>query len=170
MSADPYYQRPPRRPTVRFLLSHPAHLIAFGFGSGLARFGPGTFGTLAAIPIFSITYPWLSDGWYALMLVAAFLGGIWTCERTSRALGVHDHGGIVVDEIVAFMIVLFMIPQTLVWQVAGFLLFRLFDIWKPLHIRHLDATVGGGLGIMLDDLVAAFYTLLVLAAWKALAL
>ena len=170
MSADTYHMRPPRRPSLRFLLSHPAHLIAFGFGSGLSRFGPGTLGTLVAIPIFAITYPRLSDGWYALMLVAAFLGGIWTCERTSRALGVHDHGGIVVDEIVAFMIVLFMIPQTLVWQVAGFLLFRLFDIWKPLHIRHLDATVGGGFGVMLDDLVAALYTLLVLAAWKALVL
>ena len=162
MSADTYHMRPPRRPSLRFLLSHPVHLIAFGFGSGLSRFGPGTLGTLVAIPIFAITYPRLSDGWYALLLVAAFLGGIWTCERTSRALGVHDHGGIVVDEIVAFMIVLVMIPHTLGWQVSGFLLFRLFDIWKPFPITWCDGHLKGGFGVMFDDILAAGYSLLCL--------
>lgn len=170
MNANSQRARAPRRPDLRFLLSHPAHLVAFGFGSGLARHAPGTMGTLAAIPIFAITYPRMSDGWFLLLLAVAFLGGIWTCERTSRDLGVHDHGGIVIDEIVAFMLVLFIVPPTLVWQVAGFLLFRLFDIRKPLHIGWLDRTVGGGFGVMLDDLVAALYTLLVLAAWKALVL
>jgi phosphatidylglycerophosphatase A len=164
ISAD----RLPRRPDLRFLLAHPAHFIALGFGSGLSRVAPGTMGTLVALPIFAYLHPRLSDGWFALLLVGLYLLGIVTSERTSRALGVHDHGGIVIDEIVAFMIVLFVIPTEPLWQAFGFLLFRIFDILKPLHIRVLDRTVKGGFGIMLDDLVAAFYTLLVLATWKVI--
>jgi phosphatidylglycerophosphatase A len=159
-------ERSPRRPDLRFLVAHPAHFIALGFGSGLSRVAPGTMGTLVALPLFAYLHPRLSDGWFALLLVALYLLGIITSERTSRALGVHDHGGIVIDEIVAFMIVLFVIPREPAWQAFGFLLFRLFDIAKPLHIRILDRTVKGGFGIMLDDLVAAFYTLLVLALCK----
>jgi len=161
-------ERLPRRPDLCFLVAHPAHFVALGFGSGLSRVAPGTMGTLVALPLFAYLHPRLSDGWFALLLVALYLLGIITSERTSRALGVHDHGGIVIDEIVAFMIVLFVIPREPAWQAFGFLLFRIFDIAKPLHIRILDRTVKGGFGIMLDDLVAAFYTLLVLATWKAI--
>jgi phosphatidylglycerophosphatase A len=158
----------PRRPDLRFLVAHPAHFIAFGFGSGLSRVAPGTMGTLVALPLFGYLHPRMTDGWFVLMLAALYLVGIVTSERTSRALGVHDHGGIVIDEIVAFMIVLFVLPTEPLWQAFGFLLFRVFDILKPLHIRLLDRTVKGGAGIMVDDLVAAFYTLLVLAIWKAI--
>jgi len=161
-------ERLPRRPDLRFLIAHPAHFIAFGFGSGLSRVAPGTLGTLVALPIFGYLHPRLPDSWFMVLLAALYLLGIVTSERTSRALGVHDHGGIVIDEIVAFMIVLFVIPTEPLWQAVGFLLFRLFDILKPLHIRVLDRTVKGGFGIMVDDLVAAFYALLVMATWKAI--
>jgi phosphatidylglycerophosphatase A len=161
-------ERAPRRPDLRFLFAHPAHFIALGFGSGLSRVAPGTMGTLLAFPIFGFLHPRLSDGWFAILLVGLFLLGIVVSERTSRALGVHDHGGIVIDEIVACLLVLYMIPTEPGWQAFGFLLFRVFDILKPLHIRMLDRTVKGGIGIMLDDLVAAFYALLVLATWKAI--
>ncbi len=154
------------RPDVRFLLAHPAHFVAFGFGSGLARTAPGTVGTLVAFPIFWVLHPRIPDAWFLALLIVLFLVGVWACERTGRDLGVHDHGGMVFDEIVAFLLVLFMLPQDLPWQAFGFLLFRLFDIVKPIPIRYYDRTVRSGFGVMLDDLIAAFYALLVLAAWK----
>lgn len=156
----------PVRPTAAFVVRHPAHFIAFGFGSGLMRPGPGTAGTLAAVPIFWFLHPRLSDGQFLLVLLALFALGVWACSRTGRALGVQDHGGIVFDEIVAFLLVMFMIPRTLWWQVAGFLLFRFFDIVKPPPIGHFDRTLKGGFGVMLDDLLAAFYVLLAIAIWK----
>ena len=102
------------------------------------------------------------------MLLAFFWIGVWACGRTGRALGVHDHGGMVFDETVAFLMVLFLTPPTLMWQAFAFLLFRLFDILKPPPIRYVDRKVKGGLGVMLDDLVAAFFALLCLAAWKTM--
>ncbi|MBI1394752.1 MAG: phosphatidylglycerophosphatase A [Betaproteobacteria bacterium] len=153
-------------PSLRFVLAHPAHVIAFGFGSGLIRPAPGTAGTLVAFPIFWALSPRMSDGAFALLLLVSFWVGVWACGRTGRALGVHDHGGIVVDEIVAFLAVLFMIPHTLVWQAGGFLLFRFFDILKPVPIRYYDRTLKGGLGVMFDDLLAALYALLVLAVFR----
>ena len=95
-----------------------------------------------------------------------FALGVWVCGRTGRALGVADHGGMVWDEIVAFLVVLFLAPPGAIWQISGFLLFRAFDILKPGPIRYFDRTLDGGLGVMFDDLVAAFFTLLVLAVWK----
>ncbi|MCW5625929.1 MAG: phosphatidylglycerophosphatase A [Burkholderiales bacterium] len=163
-SAEPL----PRRPDPAFVLSHPAHLIAFGFGSGLLRPGPGTFGTLVAFPLFWLLDPRLSASAFAFVLLLLFGVGVWACDRSGRALGIPDHGGMVIDEIVAMLLVLFLIPRTLPWQLAGFLLFRLFDIVKPMPIRHFDRTIKGGFGVMLDDLMAAFYTLLVLALWKVL--
>lgn len=148
------------------MLSHPAHFIAFGFGVGLAPFAPGTFGTLLAFPIYTLAVPRLDPLQFALLILAMFLIGIWACERSGKALGVHDHGGMVWDETVAFLLVLFLTPNNPVWQAFAFLLFRLFDIFKPAPIRHFDQSIRNGAGVMLDDLLAAFYALLCLAAWK----
>ena len=151
------------RPSWRFLLSHPAHLVAFGFGVGLAPVAPGTWGTLLALPVFLLVSPRLAPVEFLLMLVVLFALGVWACEVTGRAIGASDHGGMVWDETVAFLLVLFFVPATLPWQAAAFLLFRLFDILKPPPIRYYDQALKGGFGVMLDDLIAASYALLVLA-------
>jgi phosphatidylglycerophosphatase A len=162
------------RPSWRFLLSRPAHLIAFGFGAGLMPVAPGTFGTLVAFPLFWLLHSQTSALEFMLAIVVLFALGIWACEVTGRALGAPDHGGMVWDETVAFLLVLFFVPTSLTWQAslawqgAAFLLFRLFDILKPPPIRYYDRTFKSGFGVMLDDLVAAFYTLLVLAIAKML--
>ncbi len=161
ISAEPY-----GRASVRFVFSHPAHFIAFGFGIGLAPVAPGTFGTMLAFPIYMLLAPRLDPYEFTLLLLAMFVIGIWACELSGKKLGVHDHGGMVWDETVAFLLVLFLIPNQLVWQAFAFLLFRLFDIFKPAPIRHFDRSIRNGAGVMLDDLLAAFYTLLCLAAWK----
>ena len=151
------------RPRAGFAFSHPAHVVAFGFGAGLAPFAPGTAGTLAAWAL----------GWgltahlppQALLAVAGalFLAGVWACGVTGRHLGVADHGAMVWDEIVAFLAVLAIVPRELAWQAAAFVVFRLFDIFKPPPIRHFEKRYSGGFGVMFDDLIAAGYTLLVLA-------
>lgn len=156
----------PRAATARFVFSHPAHAVAFGFGVGLAPVAPGTFGTLLAFPLHAALTPHLQPGPYAILLLALFVVGVWACDRTGRDLGVHDHGGMVWDETVAFLLVLFLTPPGLAWQAFAFLLFRLFDIFKPMPIRHFDRSIRNGAGVMLDDLMAAFYALLCLAAWK----
>jgi len=156
------------RPSWRFLLSHPAHLVAFGFGAGLAPVAPGTWGTLLALPIYWLVSPRLEPVEFLLMLVVLFALGVWACEMTGRAIGVSDHGGMVWDETVAFLLVLFFVPATLPWQAAAFLLFRLFDILKPPPIRYYDQKLKNGFGVMLDDLIAASYTLLVLAVAKTI--
>lgn len=152
-----------RRPDLRFLFAHPAHFIALGFGSGLSPKGPGTAGTLAAWLLF----PWLSAALPAgalwLFLATAFALGIAAAERTGRALGASDHGAIVWDEMVPFWAVLALTPATLGWQAAAFVLFRFFDIAKPQPVGWADSKVKGGFGVMLDDVIAAGYTLLVLA-------
>ena len=156
------------RPSWRFLLSHPAHLVAFGFGVGLAPVAPGTWGTLLALPVFLLVSPRLEPIEFLLMLIVLSALGVWACEVTGRAIGVSDHGGMVWDETVAFLLVLFFVPAALPWQAAAFLLFRLFDILKPPPIRYYDQALKGGFGVMLDDLIAASYTLLVLAVAKAI--
>ena len=156
------------RPTWRFVLSRPAHLIAFGFGAGLAPVAPGTFGTLLAFPLFWLFRAQTDALEFILAIVVLFALGIWACEVTGRALGAADHGGMVWDETVAFLLVLYFAPASLPWQAAAFLLFRLFDILKPQPIRYYDRTFKSGFGVMLDDLVAAFYTLIVLAIAKTL--
>ena len=155
------------KPTWDFLFSHPAHLLSFGFGAGLSKHAPGTVGTLVAFPLYWYLAPRLSEPMFILLLIWCFAIGVWVCERTGRELGVADYGGIVWDEIVAFMLVLFFTPTGLVWQLLAFSLFRLFDIWKPQPIRHFDQTWHGGLGVMFDDLLAAGYALLSLAVIKA---
>lgn len=139
----------------RFLFN-PLHFAAFGFGSGCSPKAPGTVGTLVAIPIY-VCFSDLPLLWYGLILVASFIFGVWVCDRASKALGVHDHGGIVWDEFVGYWITMFAAPQGWAWIIVGFVLFRLFDIWKPKPIDILDKKVHGGLGIMLDDVLAGLY-------------
>lgn len=142
---------------------NPVHFLAIGLGSGAAPWAPGTFGTLAAallyLPLSTLSLPL-----YAGVVLAAALLGIYLCDRTARDWKVHDHGGIVWDEFVGLWISLLGVPFTWTGLLAGFLLFRLFDIWKPWPIRRLDAQVPGGFGIMLDDMVAGAY------AWVCLQL
>jgi len=151
------------RPSWRFVLRHPAHFIAFGGGVGLIPFAPGTFGTLLAFPLFYGLQPLLEPWTLLVIIIALFWLGAWACAVAGRALGVSDHGGMVWDEVVAFLLVLFFIPTTGYWQGFAFLLFRLFDIFKPPPIRYYDRTLKNGFGVMWDDLLAAGYTLLILA-------
>lgn len=141
----------------------PHHWIAFGFGSGLVPWAPGTFGTLAALPLYLILAP-LPLGGYLAALAVVIVIGIWACDRTARDLGRKDPGAIVWDEFAGLLVTLTGAPAGWGWLLAGFLLFRCFDILKPWPIRWLDRRVPGGLGIMLDDLAAG------LAAWVCLRL
>ncbi len=136
--------------------------LAFGLGSGLSPFAPGTMGTLVAIPfIFPLRGLGVTGFWLALILLFAF--GVWLCGRVSQKLGVHDHGGIVWDEWLGFWLTAAFIPLTWPWLLAAFVLFRVFDILKPWPIRQLDKKVEGGFGIMIDDVVAAVFAILILA-------
>lgn len=158
------------RPSKAFVRSHPAHFIAFGAGAGLSPIAPGTAGTLAAFPLFWLFNYVLDPVKFFLLINVMFVAGIWACSVTGKTLGSHDHGGMVWDEITAFLLVLFLTPNNLIWQASGFLLFRLFDIIKPPPIGYYDKKLRGGFGVMFDDLLAAFLTLLCLAAWKAFAI
>lgn len=151
------------RPTLRFLLAHPAHFVALGFGSGLSPKAPGTAGTLAAWLLYPLLATVFEASVLLLFLLVAFIGGIVAADRTGRALGVSDHGAIVWDEMVPFWLVLVFTPPDFLWQLAAFALFRFFDIVKPQPVGWADRRVKGGFGVMLDDLIAAAYTLLVLA-------
>jgi phosphatidylglycerophosphatase A len=157
------------RPNLRFLFGHPYHFIALGFGVGLAPVAPGTFGTLLALPVFWLLSPRLDAAGLLIVLGFMYVGGIWVCDRTGRDLGVEDHKAIVWDEVVAFLFVLFFTPAAPVWQAFAFLLFRLFDILKPGPIRYVEVRLRGGFGVMVDDLMAAFFTLICLALFKVLA-
>lgn len=132
---------------------NPIQFLAFGFGSGLSPKAPGTAGTLVAIPLYLLAAPLPLAG-YTLFIIATFLLGTWLCDSASKQLGVHDHPGIVWDEFVGYWITLWAVPFGWQWVLAGFVLFRLFDIAKPWPIGWLDRRVHGGLGIMIDDVVA----------------
>ena len=153
-------------PTFGFLIRHPAHFIALGFGAGLAPVAPGTFGTLVAIPIAAVLRQQFSEGVFVTAIVVFALLGIWAAQVTGRHLGVPDHGAIVWDEVVAFLLVLYFVGGEGVRIAVAFVVFRFFDIVKPPPIRQLDAALKNGLGVMVDDLAAAGYTLLVLALAK----
>ncbi|MCX7158697.1 MAG: phosphatidylglycerophosphatase A [Proteobacteria bacterium] len=154
------------RPGFKFVFSHPAHFIAFGFGAGLSRFAPGTAGTLVGFPIYWLIAPYYS-AWEMLALIGVlFAIGVWACGVAGRNLGISDHGGMCWDEIVAFLLILEVAPKDLYWQVAAFFLFRIFDVVKPSPIRELEKRMKGGFGVMFDDILAAGYTLLALAVVK----
>ena len=150
-----------RRPDARFLLAHPAHFIALGFGAGLAPRAPGTFGTVVGLLLCWALQPFLSPMAIALLAVPLFALGVWACGVAGRNLGVIDSGAIVWDEVVAFL-PLAAFAGSIVPQLFAFVLFRLFDIWKPFPIRQLERRIPGGLGVMFDDLLAAGYAFIVL--------
>lgn len=153
-----------RAPDARFLLAHPAHFIALGFGAGLAPRAPGTFGTLAALGLYWVLAPFLAPLVIAFLAIPMFFVGVWACEVTGRDLGVHDHGAMVWDEIVAFLPLAALCFASVWMQLVAFGLFRLFDIWKPFPIRHFEREMKGGFGVMFDDLIAASYAYAVIIA------
>lgn len=150
-------------PDRHFLLRHPAHFLALGFGAGLAPKAPGTFGTLVGLPLFYALMR-LPEASHLVVIALMFVAGIPICQKAGDALGVSDHGGIVWDEVVAMMLVLEFTPRNLWWWGAAFVLFRLFDIWKPFPIHQCDSRLKGGFGVMFDDLMAAGYAILALKA------
>ena len=159
-------QTPIITPTFAWMLQRPHRILAFGFGSGLSPIAPGTFGSLVALPMF-----WWLHGYglqtYLLVILVGFAVGVWVCEKTTQDLGVDDYGGIVWDEVVGQLIasapLLIWKPEYLeLWLIASFVLFRIFDIWKPYPIRELDKNVHGGLGIMLDDELAGLFAAMAL--------
>lgn len=137
------------------------HLLSLGFGAGLVPKLPGTAGTVVGVVLF-IPLQYLAWQYYLAVTLFMFVTGIWLCGRTADHLGVHDHPAIVWDEIVGYLISMCLAPPGWIWLLAGFLFFRLFDIWKPWPIRWLDKQVRGGLGIMVDDLLAAIYAMICL--------
>jgi len=139
-------------------LKKPVHLLAFGFGAGVAPKAPGTWGTLVAVPLFLLMQSLSLPVYLGITLVLALLG-VWLCSVAANDLGVHDHPGIVWDEIIGYLITMIAAPAGWLWWVAGFLLFRLFDILKPWPINAIDKGVGGGVGIMLDDVLAGLMAL-----------
>jgi phosphatidylglycerophosphatase A len=167
----------PVKPTVRFMLRHPAHWIALGFGSGLSPVAPGTVGTLWAWLTFVALQPSMTDLRWGLLLAAGLLVGWWACTLTARHLGVADPGAIVWDEVLAFWLVLWLVTPAGFWmQLAAFALFRAFDAAKPGPVAWADQMFKGrrgqaigwrqGFGILFDDLVAALCTLLAIALWR----
>ncbi|MGH8714315.1 MAG: phosphatidylglycerophosphatase A family protein [Casimicrobiaceae bacterium] len=157
-----------KTPTWRFLFAHPAHWVALGLGTGLSPIAPGTVGTLLALPLDALLRATASDAGYAIAVALAFAVGVWAADRTGRDLGAADHGAIVWDEVVAFLVVLFFVGADPVHQAFAFLLFRLFDVVKPPPAGLIDREWHHGFGVMADDLVAAAYTLLAFALWQRL--
>ncbi len=160
------------RVDASFMWRHPLHVVAQGFGSGLSPIAPGTVGTLFGWLCFDVLQRYFASAMntpalFFSALLLAFALGIWACQVTGQHLGIADHGSMVWDETVAIFLVLSLTPATFWWQLFAVLVFRFFDIRKPVPIKTLEARVPGGLGVMLDDLVAAFYTLVVVALVKA---
>lgn len=140
----------------KYIWNNPVHWIACGFGTGAAPVAPGTFGTLLGVPLFYVMQP-LGLPMYLLLTLLMFVVGVWVCAAAANALAVHDHSGIVWDEVVGYLVTMIAVPFTWYWAVAGFALFRLFDIIKPWPINWFDQKVRGGFGIMLDDVLAGCY-------------
>jgi Phosphatidylglycerophosphatase A and related proteins len=143
------------------LAADPVLLLAFGFGSGKSPVAPGTFGTVVGVVLFPVLALLPVPAYLALVLILSVLG-IWVCQHASHKLGVHDHGGIVFDEMAGYWLAMTAFPVSWQWMLLGFVLFRLFDIVKPWPIRWLDRRVQGGFGIMVDDLLAGVFTWLVM--------
>lgn len=139
----------------------PSHFIAFGFGAGAIPVAPGTFGTLIAVPFYLLMQP-LSHHMYLFLLLLIIIGSSWLCDKISNEIGVEDHQGMCLDEIVGYLVTMYGAPFGLKWMVIGFILFRLFDIWKPWPIKQVDERVKNGFGMILDDVLAGIYALIVL--------
>jgi len=152
----------PKKATSTFSIwTNPIYFLAFGFGSGLSPVAPGTCGTLAAIPLYLLIKD-LPLIIYLAIVIGAIIFGTYLCEETSKALEVHDHPGIVWDEIAGYLLTMTAAPHGWMWVALGFGLFRFFDILKPFPIGYFDEKVQTGFGIMLDDLLAAVYAWLIL--------
>lgn len=167
------YRMPVRRPSVAFMLSHPVHWVSLGFGSGLSPIMPGTMGTLFGwLSFYVLTIRWpevFTAAIWGIIIVTGFVVGIWLCDKTGQALGVPDHGAIVWDEIISiWLVMLFVMPASFGTQLTAFLIFRAFDMIKPPPIRQFERRFKDGFGVMGDDLIAAFFTLLVLALWRVM--
>jgi phosphatidylglycerophosphatase A len=145
---------------MREVARDPVHWLAFGFGAGLLPIAPGTWGSLLAAIVFWLLAPLPTIG-FVVVIVLMFVAGVWICGESARRIGVHDHGGIVFDEIVGMLLTLTVVSHEPLWIMVGFLLFRIADVWKPWPIRDVDHRLSGGLGIMLDDVLAAIYAALV---------
>jgi phosphatidylglycerophosphatase A len=158
--------KPIARPNRQFLFQRLSHLVALGFGSGLSPMAPGTAGTLWAWAVFLLLNLFLSPLQWLLVIVLGFGLGCWACERTGADLGAADHGAMVWDEVIAFWLVLLVLPPSVGWQLAGFVAFRFFDAVKPPPVNWADRHFKGGFGVMFDDLVAAVMALFVLAWFK----
>lgn len=141
---------------VKSIWKNPIHFIACGFGAGALPFAPGTWGTLIAIPLYLVLQP-LPLALYISIVGIAGLVGIWLCRVTAQDMGVHDHPSIVWDEIVGYWLTMIAAPAGWMWIWLGFLLFRIFDVWKPWPIRWIDQRIQGGFGIMFDDILAGLY-------------
>ena len=147
--------------TARQVFAHPVHFLAFGFGAGLSPKAPGTLGTVVAVPLYALlmhagSWPYLS------VLVLSLVSGVFICGYTAGVMGIDDPKGVVWDEIVGYLITMLWLPFGWAWMLGGFLLFRLFDIWKPWPISWADRHIKGGFGIMLDDVIAAFFACVIL--------
>ncbi len=156
------------RGLARTVLGDPVHLVAFGFGTGLLPAAPGTWGSLLALVVYWLIPP-LAPTAQWVGIAAAFALGVWICGASSRRLGIHDHPGIVFDEMVAMWATLALLPRQPAWSASAFLVFRIMDIWKPWPIREADHRIQGGFGIMLDDVLAAAYAAAFLSSLRMLA-
>jgi len=151
----------PIPPVPRKVWWHPLYFIGFGFGSGAAPFAPGTFGTIMAIPFYLLLQS-LSLSAYLIFIIAFIAASSWLCDYLSKRIHSHDHPGMCIDEFAGFFVTMIHAPSGPGWIILGFLLFRLFDVWKPWPIRYLDRTVHGGFGMVLDDVVAGCFAFVLL--------
>lgn len=147
--------------TMGALLKNPVHMLAYGFGAGLSPFAPGTCGSFIVLPVYYLLMP-LNIYYYCALTAIVCIAGIWICHKTSKDLGIHDPGGIVWDEVAGMFITLTAVPADWLWLIVAFFVFRFFDVIKPWPINWLDKNVKGGLGIMVDDIVAGLFSLLVM--------
>lgn len=148
-------------PVPTSIWQNPWHFIAFGFGSGAFPVAPGTMGTLIAIPFYLAIQPLAHSVYFIIVLLAA-LASMWLCNKVSREIGIHDHQGMCIDEVIGYLVTMYAAPHGIKWIIIGFLLFRLFDIWKPQPIRYIDEKFTGGIGMILDDVLAGIYSCIIL--------
>lgn len=146
---------------ARTVARHPVHWLAFGFGSGLLPIAPGTWGSALALVLFVLVPP-IDPAWFAGAMVFTFLAGVWACGESARRIGLKDPSGVVFDEMVGMWLTLATVPRSAGWIAAAFFCFRIMDVWKPWPIREVDHRTPGGLGIMLDDVLAAAYAAVIL--------